>query len=237
MTNVSKIGQTQSTQESQPVKPKMKAYKRIDIREGMKVADAKAHGSAMQKIFSDLFDFGNENLENEPDGIYQDFEAETFNSLRFSLDEHELRVYNTDTECKVTIKFDQLSDLSKDKKTLLEALTIGNKYENGEIVIDYSNKAATFDDVSSNEIELSNRALQPCDDIKIRNCNTESISAGDFYGRGTSFSGKKINIINTKDVGVLWDSPVSVQYYKDDVPVIKYDSNSKVDLYPRDREE
>ncbi len=226
MTEVSKVGQTQTAQQAQKAQaPKggMQPDARLEIREGMRVADVEANGSEAQKLVAAAFD----EIDAETrkgDGIYDKHEAVNFNDFRFALDKNkkELRAHNKNTGCTMIIKYNSLEELqNKDNLYMLRRIDNTNYYSGGEITHDYRNKKATYDGVTGDK-SLINSCYDEFEEVTFKNSSMDSIDAQYFSG--------KLNIQNTKNVGTFWDSDTEIHVTEGKEPIINADADSKIEI-------
>lgn len=218
---VDEVSKISAGAQSHDVKPKtkMKAEQRIEVFEGMTVKDVQENGSEAQRIVAKAFDKLEKSKEfKEGDGVYSEREAELFNNYRFTLDKEnkELRAYNTKTECVTVIKYNNLEELEKHAALIGE----NNKFKGGQVIYDFRNRTATFDGLSAYHGSLSILSAGMADRVVVKNCSLHSISG--FLYHGT------LDIKNTKEVGILWNSATKVMLEKD--AVIKADEESKIDI-------
>jgi len=232
MTEISKIGQTPNVQkpeqqDSNGMLPKL-PQKGLEIREGMRVADVQANGTEAQKLIAAAFDEPTDvdskgNLIGK-DGVFDAKEAEFFNNYRFDLNKNkkEFTAYNTKTGCAVMIKYNSLEEL-KDKNNmymLYRMIKDSRDFKGGGVVYDYRNNQVSLDGVSGSCFDIPSYPRH----TTLKNCDLKLINAT-FCGEGCN-----LNIVNTKDVGMIWDSPVQVNVTNGQEPTINADSQSKIEI-------
>lgn len=202
---------------------KVKTEAKVNVREGMRTADVKANGSAAQKLVADAFQEAS--WDDKKNGIkyhgtYDKEGAEAMNSYTFALYGNELRAYNNETGCNVKIKASSQDELKKSAYLVRES----EDFKGGNIVYNLNTKTATYDGVSGNRVDISDMDSGKLKNCNIKNSSLETIDATYFTG--------KLNIKNTKDVGMIWDSAtrISVNADPNKKPTLNTDSASKVEI-------
>lgn len=202
----------------------MKAEQRLQIREGMSVADVKKYGSKGQQLAASLFDAAGK------DGVYTKQEAERFNNYNFSVKDNAFTMYDKKGNQIKEIKYDNIEDLYallnndesqtnhlKFKKDEQIFASLYETTEGGKITWDLSKGTITADGVKGKEImAISNK-------VTVKNSDVENIN----------LSAKELEIKNTKDKGVIFDSSTEVEVDKD--TNVKVDTESDVTLERRDK--
>ena len=222
------VATTQTAKNGTASKTVLKPEQKMQIFEGMTVKDVQENGSEAQKLLAEGFDkISHANAKNgvyKGDGKYSAKEAEIFNNYTFALDKNkkELRAYNKETGCQITIKYNNLDELKNPDTARL--IPTGENYKGGKIEFDLRNKTATFDGVSTETMLLPQRSQ--IEHYTIKNADVKTINAR-FLKEAT------VNIINTKNVGNFWDSPTTVKVATQNNVKINPDSNSDIKLSKR----
>lgn len=182
----------------------MKAEQRLQIREGMSIEDVKKYGSKGQQLAASLF------AMRGHDEIYDEKEAKEFNNFNFSVKDNVFTMYDRERKQITEIKYDNIEDLHEllnNKKgsnwemRRLELLKKGktlkftNRTDGGKITLDLSKDSITVDGVKGEKIITGGY-----EKITVKNSDLEKIDS----------SARKVIIQNTKDKGVIWDSPTRV---------------------------
>lgn len=202
---------------------KVKTEAKVNVREGMRTADVKANGSAAQKLVADAFQEASWDDKKgglKYSGKYDKDGAEAMNSYTFALYGNELRAYNNETGCNVKIKANSRDELKKNAGLVRQS----EDFKDGNITFDLNTKTATYDGVSGDDVCIYDFDSGKLNNCNIKNSSLENIDALYFTG--------KLNIINTKDVGMVWDSntKIFVKAEPSKRPVINIDSASKVEI-------
>ena len=223
MTEVSKIGEVSSANQSPQLKSQMKAEEKIKIFEGMTVNDVEQNGSEAQKIVAGAFDNSGvkptkENNYKVGDGKYSEREAEDFNNYTFAIDKksRELRAHNNKTGCTSIIRYNNLEELKENAALLKSA----GHLEGGTVTYDFRNKITTFDGVSTNKGSMNIASRGKSDKVIIRNSDVNRVISYGFHGT--------VQIENTKNLGMIWDSPTML-YLEPDAQ-LKTDNQSNVEI-------
>lgn len=215
------------------VNPQVRAQAKLHIYEGMSVDTVKRDGSDGQKIAVTLFDTdGNGKLEGA--------EVTRMNNCTFKSEPNKLTIWekqNDGTKSQLEIKYknlDELYNTYKDKAlNLISSFGrnisfsfnkyqkdgqeycknyvgfVGNSYK--KISIDMPNAKVTVDGADGN---IYGRDI----DLTVKNSDAEKIST----------HGGKIKLENTKNKGLLWDSPTRVK--TNGKTVVKQDANSEAEV-------
>lgn len=210
----------------------LQAEQRMQIREGMSVADVKKYGSKGQQIAASLFDsqlVKNSNGDYVKDGVFTKQEAEHFNNYNFSVKDNVFTMYDRKHNQTIEIKYDNIEDLytllndkynstnslwfSKDGKDVF----IGENTGGGKITLDLSKGAITADGVNGEYLHA--RANK----VTVKNSDVKRIGS----------NSKELEIQNTKDKGVMWDSSTQVKAGKN--TNVKIDKESDVTLERDDK--
>lgn len=209
-----------ATQTATSAKGELKPDAKVQIFEGMTVKDVQENGSEAQKIVAEAFDrIDSRHSNGKGDGKFSKAEAEVFNNYTFTLDKNtkELRAYNKETGCTVTVKYNNLEEL-KDKALI----PVANELKGGNVTFDLRNKTATYDGVSCDKTFI----LPERKNLKnytIKNSDLEEIDAR-FLKDGN------IKIMNTKQLGNLWDSPTTVKVYDGNDTTVSADNTSDIKI-------
>ncbi len=207
----------------------MKPEQRLQIREGMTVADVKKYGSKGQQLAASLFDFdrtGNKKNGYKKDGVFTKQEAELFNNFNFSVKDNTFTMYDRKQDQAIEIKYNNPEDLYRvlnDKYNTPSSLWceneagkriayLGDSTEGGKITIDLSKGTVTADGVDGENLVASANKLT------VKNSDIEKIST----------NSKELEIQNTKDKGVIWDSSTKVTAGKN--TNVKIDTESDITL-------
>lgn len=201
----------------------MKAEQRLQIREGMSVADVKKYGSKGQQLAASLFDAAGK------DGVYTKQEAERFNNYNFSVKDNAFTMYDKKQNQIKEIKYDNIEDLYallnndesqinrlKFKKDGQIFASLYETTEGGKITWDLSKGTITADGVKGKKIMASSNKLT------VKNSDVENI---------TSYT-NELEIKNTKDKGIILDSSTEVKAGKN--TNVKVDTESDVTLVKRE---
>lgn len=206
----------------------LKAEQRLQIREGMSVEDVKKYGSKGQQIAASLFD--SDLVENAKgdyvkDGVFTKQEAEHFNNYNFSVKNNVFTMYDRKHNQTTEIKYDNIEDLytllnNKNNETGSLwfsrngkiQLFIGESTEGGKITLDLSKGNITANGVNGEYIIASGNK------VTVKNSDIERVSV----------NAKELEIQNTKDKGIMWDSPTEVEAGKN--TTVKIDTTSDVTL-------
>lgn len=209
----------------------MKAQPRLQIREGMSVEDVRKNGSEGQKLAASLFDTDGAHRDAQgnwvKDGIFNKSEAEYFNQFNFSVKNNIFTMYNRKSGHTTEIKYNNIEDLKKVLNSSLNEPTYINFFsENGKQKL-YSGSVGLTDGKTT--IDLTNRTVE-----------VNGVTHGSIYTNGNktivknssleviSSSSKELEIENTMNKGILWDSNTAVDIDKS--TNLKVDNNSKVDI-------
>ena len=212
--------------------PEVRTQAKLHIYEGMSVDTVKRNGSDGQKIAVPLFDVdGNGKLEGA--------EVACMNNCTFELAPNKLTIWakqNDGTKSQLEIKYNNLDELYDTYKGKALNSMHGknifnfgfNKYlKDGEeccknfvgfvgknykkISIDMPNAKVTVDGADGN---IYGRDI----DLTVKNSDAEKIRN----------HGGKVKLENTKNKGLLWDSPTRVE--TDGKTVVKQDANSEAEV-------
>lgn len=202
----------------------MKAEQRLQIREGMSVADVKKYGSKGQQLAASLFDAAGK------DGVYTKQEAERFNNYNFSVKDNTFTMYDRKGNQIKEIKYDNIEDLyallnnTNSNTRTLEFSKEGREHafliedtEGGKITWDLSKGTITADGVTGKEIFASDNK------VTVKNSDVENINS----------SAKELEIKNTKDKGIILDSSTEVKAGRN--TNVKIDTESDVTLKRKDK--
>ena len=212
--------------------PQVRAQAKLHIYEGMSVDTVKRHGSDGQKIAVTLFD-------TDRNGKLEGAEVTEMNDCTFKSEPNKLTIWgkqNDETISQLEIKYKNLDELYDTYKGRTLNFMYGtsrfifsfNKYlKDGEdccknhfgfignsykkISIDMPNAKVTVDGADGN---ISGRGL----DLTVKNSDAEAIST----------RGGKIKLENTKNKGLLWDSPTRIE--TDGKTAVEQDANSEVEV-------
>ena len=206
----------------------VKAQPRVQIREGMTVAEVRQYGSEGQKLAASLFD--NERVEGAEgyvkDGIFTEGEAQRFNNYNFAVRDGIFTMYDRKSGQTTEIKYDNVDDLKnllndnlnepgsmimrdKNGKTTMH---LGESTQGGKITLDLTNKTITADGVKGEYIYASG------DKVTVKNSDVGTIGS----------HGKELEVKNTKDEGIIYDSATKLEVGKN--TKVKIDDASKVEI-------
>ena len=207
---------------------KVQAQARLQIREGMTVAEVKKYGSEGQKLAASLFD--SDRVKNEKgdfgkDGIFNKQEAEMFNNYNFSVRDGLFTMYDRKSGQITEIKYDNIEDL----KNLLNdewnepgcmlldkngkrRIFLGNATEGGKITLDLTNTTVTADGVKGKYICASGEK------VIVKNSDVGEVNT----------HAKELEIKNTKDKGLIYDSSTRLEVGKD--TMVKIDDTSDCEI-------
>lgn len=206
----------------------MKPEQRLQIREGMTVADVKKYGSKGQQLAASLFDFnGIDYNAYKKDGVFTKQEAEIFNNFNFSVKDNTFTMYDRKQDQAIEIKYNNPEDLYRvlnDKYNTPSSLWCGNEAgkriaylgdstEGGKITIDLSKGTITADGVDGEHL------VAGANKVTVKNSDLEKIN---------SRTSNELEIQNTKDKGVIWDSSTKVTTGKN--TNVKIDTESDITL-------
>ena len=204
---------------------KVQAQARLQIREGMTVAEVKKYGSEGQKLAASLFD--SDRVENT-NGDWG--KAETFNNYNFSVRDGLFTMYDRKSGQTTEIKYDNIEDLKKllnDKwnepgcmtlfKNGKQRIYLGDATEGGKITLDLTNNTVTADGVKGRFIYANGEK------VIVKNSDVGEVCS----------HAKELEIKNTKDKGLIFDSSTKLDVGKD--TMVKIDDASDCEI-SRDEE-
>lgn len=188
----------------------MKPEQRLQIREGMTVADVKKYGSKGQQLAASLFDFDgphNEDSYNK-DGVFTKQEAERFNNFNFSVKDNAFTMYDRKQDQAIEFKYNNPEDLYRVLNAKYNCpgsfwcfneageriAHLKESTEGGKITIDLSKGTTTVDGVDGEYVVGKGNKMT------VKNSDLENINT----------NSKELEIQNTKDKGVIWDSSTKV---------------------------
>ena len=208
---------------------KVQPQPRLQIREGMTVDEVRQYGSEGQKLAASLFDA--ERIKNSKgdwvkDGIFTKQEAENFNNYNFSVRDGVFTMYNRKSGQTTEIKYNDIEDL----KELLNdnwngpglfdlygkdgerRIFVGEDTDRGKITLDLTNNTVTADGVSGKYFIASGKK------VTVKNSDLKKINS----------HAQELDIKNTKDKGLIYDSSTTVYAGKD--TKVKIDDASDVEI-------
>ena len=208
---------------------KMQPQQRLQIREGMTVEEVKKYGSEGQKLAASLFDENDTKDEKTghylKNGVYSEREAKYFNQYNFSVKNNVFTMYNRKSNQTTEIKYNNIDDLKKfltddynepgcwalyqNKK---QKVYIGDSTKNGKITLDLHEGTVTCDGVEGDFIYASGKK------VTVSNSDVKTIGS----------HAKELEIQNTRDKGLIWDSATEVEAGKD--TSVKIDDKSDIEL-------
>lgn len=213
---------------------KMQPQQRLQIREGMTVEEVKKYGSEGQKLAASLFDENDTKDEKTghylKNGVYSEREAKYFNQYNFSVKNNVFTMYNRESNQTTEIKYKNLEDLKRilnedynrpwslhffqnDKQKVF----VGESTKNGKITLDLHEGTVTCDGVEGDFIYASGKK------VTVSNSDVKTIGS----------HAKELEIQNTRDKGLIWDSATEVEAGKD--TIVKIDDKSDVELKRDDK--
>lgn len=212
----------------------VKAQARVQIREGMTVAEVRKYGSEGQKLAASLFD--NDLVKDAEghyvkDGIFTEGEAQRFNNYNFAVRDGIFTMYDRKSGQTTEIKYDNVDDLKnllndnfnkpgsmfmpgKNGKTHMH---LGESTQGGKITLDLTNKTITADGVKGEYIYASG------DKVTVKNSDVGTIGS----------HGKELEVKNTKDEGIIYDSATKLKVGKN--TKVKIDDASKTEIVRDDK--
>lgn len=204
----------------------------MQVRAGMSVNDVKKYGSEGQKLAANLFDSDrvkNDKGEFVKNGVFNEDEAKRFNEFEFTLKDNIFTMRDKRNNQSVAIKYDNIEDLkemlnenlsevSSNGATLnlfnfKKGLSFGSSgTTHGYSAIDLTKKNISVDGVKGDIIAARGAKLT------VKDSDLETIST----------SAKELEVKNTKDKGVIWDSATEIHAQKG--TKIKADKKSDVNI-------
>ena len=162
------------------------------IKSGMTVDYVLEHGTEVQKLFANTFDFVSHKLNGKDDFVYNRYEADVFNNFKFEMSEqkNEITLTNKKTNSKIVFKFDDISDIENfepdfvDEGELIQILRDTSKgYENLEF--DLRNKTVTFSNQQQNHSNGQDLGMfHKFNKVIFNNCERMfDINASEFKGK------------------------------------------------------
>ena len=212
----------------------VKAQPRVQIREGMTVAEVRQYGSEGQKLAASLFD--NDLVKDAEghyvkDGIFTEGEAQQFNNYNFAVRDGIFTMYDRKSGQTTEIKYDNVDDLKnllndnfnkpgnmfmfdKNGKT---KMFLGESTQGGKITLDLTNKTITADGVKGKYIYANGEK------VTVKNSDVGIIGS----------RGKELEVKNTKDEGIIYDSATKLNVGKN--TKVKIDDASITEIVRDDK--
>lgn len=202
---------------------KVKEQARVQICAGMTVQTVKRNGSDGQKLMAPLFD-------NNHDGVYSKQEAEHFNSYDFKTEDGKITIFskNPDGSKQVTeIKYDNFEGdvfhtFNGETLNRLGSYTFKDDKGKSCFFSCIGNYAKAVIDMVKGTVQITNGK---CHNINGRNIEL-TIEDSDLERVGILKS--KLNLQNTKDVGLFFDSATKVEAGGESI--VNNDNASKVEI-------
>ena len=205
----------------------------MQVRAGMTVNDVRQHGSEAQKLAASLFD--SDRVKNDKgefivkDGIFNENEAKRFNEFEFTLKDNIFTMRDKRNNQSIAIKYDNVEDLKEMlNENLSEVSSNGGMLSlfnfkkglrlgtagtiQGYFAIDITKKSIDIDGVRGDIVATSGAKLT------VKDSDLETVST----------SAKELEVKNTKDKGVIYDSATEIHAQKD--TRIKADKESKIKI-------
>jgi hypothetical protein len=201
--------------------PIKRAEQRMEVFKNTTVETVKKNGSSGQKLMVNLFD-------KDRNGILDEQEAKHFNSCRFTTEDNKITMYYTreDGTQKVTEIIysnpEQICDMYNGHA--LNTLSRFDFDANGKHC-----KAYLYADYNKATIDMTTGTVTieggggSADRITGRNIK---LNVTDCSLKYITMHGGELNVKNTKNVGLLWDSATKVS--TDGKTIIKQDNESKI---------
>lgn len=212
----------------------VKAQPRVQIREGMTVAEVRQYGSEGQKLAASLFD--NDLVKDAEgnyvkDGIFTEGEAQRFNNYNFAVRDGVFTMYDRQSGQTTEIKYDNVDDL---KNLLNDNLNepgrmfmpgengktnmfLGESTKGGKITLDLTNRTITADGVKGGYIQAA------AEKVTVKNSDVGTIGS----------HGKELEVKNTKDEGIIYDSATKLKVGKN--TKVKIDDASITEIVRDDK--
>ncbi len=202
------------------------AQERIQTHAGMSVETVKRNGSEGQKLMVMLFD-------SNRDGILDKREAEHFNRYRFTTEEGKISMTNIENGDVLELKYDNFEEdvlhlYKGEPLNYPHDFTFKNKDGKSCYFSKLTRAAKTVIDMVTGKvtIEGAKPAGMRCPS-NIYGRNIE-LTVKDSDVEEISITNSKLNLENTKDEGIIFDSATKVQ--TDEKSTIKADTDSKYEV-------